>query len=78
MHTLCVTFLLTILHCNSSMGVKEAADTLLAEISLRETAVQPDFSHKGDGHYLSKTLDACRRNTTNVLHIRRHFASLFP
>lgn len=51
------------------MGLWEAAETLLAEISLSEPAVQPDFSLKGDGHYLNKTLDICRKNTTNFLHI---------
>lgn len=54
--------------------MKEAADTLLAKISLREPAVQPDLFLKGAGHYLSKTLDTYRRNTTNFLLIRRKFA----
>lgn len=74
----CVASLLTIPHCPRSTWVKEAADTLLAKTSLREPSVQPDFSHKGDGHYLSKTLDNFRRNTTNFLHIRRHFAFSLP
>lgn len=73
MLTVCSLAYNSSLHTRSK-GVKEAADTLLAKISLREPAVQPDFSLKGAGHYLSKTLDTYRRNTTNFLHTRRKFA----